>query len=186
MTGTIIVQRCQTPQAAEQLDALLPVYEEVYAEPPYREGPREAEEFLNQLFQQLRRPGFRLVTATTGGRIIGFSFGLLLPADTQWWADELEPLPAEFTRETGQRTFAIIELAVRAPYRRQSIGSRLHTALIDGLTAERVTLAVRPEPDAAPARAAYAAWGYRKVGRAQPSDGAPVYNTMVLELTRNG
>lgn len=185
MTGTITIQRYEQPQAAEQLDAILPVYEEVYAEPPYCEGPREVTEFLDRLDHQLNRPGFRLVVAAADTAVIGFSFGFLLPADTQWWAEELEPLPREFTRETGQRTFAIIELAVRAPFRRRGIATRLHATLIDGLTAERVTLAVRPEPEAAPARAAYAAWGYHKVGQAQPWDGAPVYDTMMLDLARD-
>jgi hypothetical protein len=42
----------------------------------------------------------------------------------------------------------INELAVRAPFRRTGIGTRLHTALLHGLTAKRVTLTVRPEPAA--------------------------------------
>ncbi|MDR3083184.1 MAG: hypothetical protein LBV60_20090, partial [Streptomyces sp.] len=51
-----------------------------------------------------------------------------------------------------------------------------------GLTAERVALTVRPEPEAAPARTAYARWGYRKVGRSHPGGEGPVYDAMVRDL----
>lgn len=172
----------QGPRAAEQLDVILPVYEEVYAEPPYFEGPQEVAEFLDHFDQQTSRPGFRLITAETGGTVIGFAFGSLLPPDTHWWTGLQKPLPPAFTSETGHRTFVINELAVRAPFRKCGVGTRLHTALLHGLTAERVTLTVRPEPEAAPARRAYTAWGYRKVGQIQPWEGAPTYNAMVLNL----
>jgi ribosomal protein S18 acetylase RimI-like enzyme len=182
VNDTVTVHSYQGARAVAQLDAILPVYEQVYAEPPYFEGPQDVAEFLDHFGQQARRPGFRLVTAQSGGEVIGFAFGYLLPANTQWWAGLQKPLAAEFTSETGNRTFAIIELAVRAPYRRLGVGTRLHAALLDRLTAERVTLTVRPEPQVAPARRAYAAWGYRKVGEIRPWEGAPLYNSMVLDL----
>ncbi len=57
--------------------------------------------------------------------------------------------------ETRYRTFVINELAVRGPFRRSGVGTRLHAGLLHGLTSERVTLTVRPEPEADPARRAY-------------------------------
>jgi ribosomal protein S18 acetylase RimI-like enzyme len=182
VTGPIVVGRYRGPEAAGPLDALLPLYEEIYAEPPYREGPREIAEFLDRTERQVGHRGFRLVTASAGAQIVGFSFGYPLPADTRWWAALLEPVPPDVTRETGQRSFAIIELAVRASLRRRGIAARLHAALLADLGVQRVTLTVRPEPEAAPARSAYAAWGYRKIGRTQPWDGAPVYDALVLDL----
>lgn len=172
-------------QAAGLLDEALPVYEEVYAEPPYLEGPRDVAEFLERFGRQSERHGFRMVIARDGdGTPAGFAFGYLLPADTAWWDSALAPLPADFTVEDGTRTFVIIELAVRAPWRRHGIARRLHAALLDGQTAQRATLTVRPEPEAAPARAAYAAWGYRTIGRSQPWPDAPVYDCLVLNLRR--
>ncbi|MEU1783413.1 MULTISPECIES: GNAT family N-acetyltransferase [Streptomyces] len=170
------------PEAATFLDAFLPAYEEVYAEPPYQEGPREVAEFIERFQRQAHRPGFRLVLAREGDEVVGFAFGYRLQADTTWWNGLLTPLPQELTRETGERTFAVIELAVRKPWRRRGIAGAIHTRLLDGLGVQRVTLTMRPEPEAAPAQRAYQAWGYVKVGRSRPWDEAPVYDAMVLEL----
>jgi GNAT superfamily N-acetyltransferase len=178
----VLVQRWDGPDAGARLDAILAAYEEVYVEAPYCEGPREVAEFIERFQRQAQRPGFRLAIAEDGGEAVGFTFGYRLPPDTVWWNGLLEPMPEEFTRETGERTFVIIELAVRKPWRRQGLAARLHAVLLDGLGVERVTLTMRPEPEAAPAQQAYAAWGYRKVGRSQPWDEAPVYDSMVLDL----
>ncbi|MGW6925621.1 GNAT family N-acetyltransferase [Streptomyces sp. NPDC054950] len=176
-------ERYEGPAAAGQLDAFLPAYEEVYADPPYCEGPRDVAEFIDRYRRQIdARPGFRLVLARDSGEVVGFTYGYRLPADTGWWNNLLEPMPRQFTRETGGRTFAVIELAVRRPWRRRGVAAGLHARLLDGLPVERVTLTMRPEPEAAPAQSAYAAWGYRKVGRSHPWPEAPVYDAMVLEL----
>jgi len=92
-------------------------------------------------------------------------------------------LPEDFTHEDGRRTFVIIELAVRKAWRRRGIAAALHTRLLDGLDAERVTLTMRPEPEAAPAQSAYAAWGYQRVGVSHPWDEAPLYDCMVREVS---
>jgi GNAT superfamily N-acetyltransferase len=182
--GEVTLQRFDGSQAAEQLDAFLSAYEEVYVEPPYCEGPRDVAEFIERFHQQVKRPGFRLVVARDAGEVVGFAFGFRLPPDTGWWEGLLQSLPEEFTRETGERTFAVIELAVRKLWRRQGVARRLHAELLDGLDVERVTLTMRPEPEAAPAQLAYASWGYVKVGQSQPWDEAPVYDAMVLNLIR--
>lgn len=170
-------------EAAEQLDAILPVYEEVYAEPPYLEGPRDIAEFLERFARQTRRPGFRMAIARDNSRTpVGFTFGYRLPPDAVWWKGALTPLPDTFTTETGHRTFAVIELAVRAPCRRRGIARRLHNALLAGQPVERAVLTTRPEPEAAPAQSAYAAWGYRTIGQSQPWPDAPIYNSLVLDL----
>lgn len=180
---TVTYERYEGPEAAGRLDAFLPAYEEVYADPPYCEGPRDVAEFIERYAHQVRgRPGFRLVLARRAGEVVGFTYGYRLPTDTAWWASLLEPVPEGFSRETGERTFAVIELAVRAPWRRQGVAAGLHARLLEGQEVERVTLTVRPEPEAAPARAAYAAWGYRRVGRSHPWAEAPVYDAMVLDL----
>ncbi|MFI2645592.1 GNAT family N-acetyltransferase [Streptomyces sp. NPDC018610] len=179
MTGVVFERLERSEEAVKRLEAVVPVYREVYAEPPYREGPRDAAGFLLRARRQATRSGFRLVVARDDDELVGFSAGYWLPADTGWWRAVQEPLPGAFVQESGRRTFNVAELAVRKAWRRRGIAAELHRRLISGLEAERVTLTVRPEPEAAPARAAYAAWGYRKVGRARYGDGSPAYDVLV-------
>ncbi|MEU8543018.1 GNAT family N-acetyltransferase [Streptomyces sp. NPDC048717] len=176
-------ERYEGEEAAGQLDAFLPAYEEVYADPPYSEGPSDVAAFIEHYLVHVRRKGMRLVIARDDQtNVIGFTYGYLLPADSPWWSNVDANLADDFTREDGTRTWVILELAVRAPWRRRGIAAALHTALLDGLNVERVTLTVRPEPEAAPAQAAYKAWGYRSVGVSHPWEEAPYYRTMILDL----
>ncbi|MEU1815119.1 GNAT family N-acetyltransferase [Streptomyces roseifaciens] len=173
-------------EAAAQLDAFLPAYEEVYIDPPYSEGPSDVAQFIEHYLAQAKRPGMRLVLAREGDEVIGFTYGFLLSSDTGWWSSVQKPLSSDFTREDGTRTWAIIELAVRKPWRRRGIATDLHARLLEGLSTQRVTLTVRPEPEAAPAQSAYAKWGYRKVGRSHPWEDAPFYEALVLDLMAAG
>ncbi|WP_327267211.1 GNAT family N-acetyltransferase (plasmid) [Streptomyces sp. NBC_01232] len=167
----------ETDTAGRELDDLAPVYEAVFAEPPYNEGPRDVAEFLERYQREHKTPGFRLVLARDGGELTGFAYGLPLASTTGWWSGFLDTdLPKEFTREDGQRTFVVMELAVLASWRGRGVGRALHTALLDGVTAERVTLTVRPE---APAATWYEHLDYQLVGLTQPWDGAPVYRSMI-------
>jgi GNAT superfamily N-acetyltransferase len=163
------------------VDLVLPIYAEVYSEPPYLEGPAEVDDFARSWPSRVAAPGFRLVTATLAGEVVGFSFGHGLTAGTRWWSGALGPLEVD-TEEWPGRTFAVIELAVAAGRRRQGIAGQLHEQLLAGVDVERFTLAVRPEPEVAHARAAYRRWGYRKVGQVRPAPGLPVYDVMVAEL----
>ncbi|WP_329378355.1 GNAT family N-acetyltransferase [Streptomyces sp. NBC_01716] len=169
-------------EAAAALDTFLPTYEEVYAEPPYSEAPSDVAEFIEHYQIHVQRDRMRLIIARDGDEIVGFTYGYLLPAYTSWWTNIQEELPEDFTREDGKRTWVIIELAVRRPWRRRGVAATLHAALLDGLHVERVTLTVRPEPEAAPAQSAYKSWGYRTVGVSHPWEDAPFYTAMVLEL----
>ncbi|MFB0628363.1 GNAT family N-acetyltransferase [Streptomyces sp. AB3(2024)] len=182
MTSEVKYERFEGPEAAGALDAFLPAYEEVYAEPPYNEGPSDVAQFIDHYLVHVQRAGMRLITARDGEEVIGFAYGYLLSAGTGWWGNLDRELPEDFTREDGARTWVIMELAVRKPWRRRGVAAALHAALLDGLAAERVTLTVRPEPEAAPAQTAYAAWGYRAVGTSHPWEGAPFHKAMVLEI----
>jgi GNAT superfamily N-acetyltransferase len=181
-TAGITYNRYEGKVAAGQLDAFLSAYEEVYADPPYSEGPSDVAQFIDHYLVHTQRAGMRLIVARDGEEVIGFTYGFLLPSDTGWWKNVDQPLPDDFTREDGTRTWAIIELAVRKPWRRRGIGAALHAALLEGLRVDRVTLTVRPEPEAAAAQSAYAHWGYRSIGVAHPWEEAPFYTAMVLEL----
>ena len=177
--------RFEGKEAASQLDTFIAAYEEVYAEPPYREGPSDIAEFIEHYQVHAQRDGMRLVLARDGDRVVGFTYGYLLPADSPWWANVQEDLPEDFVQENGTRTWVILELAVRKAWRRLGVAANLHTLLLDGLGVERVTLTVRPEPEAKAAQSAYAKWGYREVGLSHPWDEAPFYTAMVLDLVHH-
>lgn len=175
--------RYDGPDAAKALDLFLSAYEEIYADPPYLEGPRDVADFIEHYAVQTERPGMRLVLAHADDEVVGFTYGYYLAPDTRWWANLQDvQLPLGETHEDGRRTFVIIELAVRSAWRRQQIATRLHSLLLEDVNAERVTLTVRPEPEAAPARRAYLAWGYRRVGTSHPWEDAPLYDCMVRDL----
>ncbi|MBV8540930.1 MAG: GNAT family N-acetyltransferase [Pseudonocardiales bacterium] len=173
-----------TDTSGAQGDTVRDLYAEVYAEPPYHEGPAEVADFASGRHRTVDQRNFRLVVARWAGEPIGFAFGVPLRVSTTWWDGALTPLPEDITTEYPGRTFAIIELAVRRPYRRRGVGRRLHTHLIAGLSEERVTLLVRPEAPAP--QQAYRAWGYRPVGRIRPFPGAPVYHAMIKQLPPPG
>ncbi|MFF8592701.1 GNAT family N-acetyltransferase [Streptomyces sp. NPDC015220] len=175
--------RYEGPAPAGRLDAFLRAYAEVYADPPYLEGCREVAEFIDRYQVHARRPGMRLIIARVGEEAVGFTYGYFLAPDTRWWHNLQDvTLPEPYMREDGHRSFAIIELAVRKAWRRRGIAAGLHDRLLDGVDAERVTLTVRPEPEADPARDAYLAWGYHKIGISHPWEDAPLYECMIREL----
>jgi ribosomal protein S18 acetylase RimI-like enzyme len=85
-------------------------------------------------------------------------------------------------REDGQRTFGLVELAVRPPWRGRGTARRLHDVLLEGRAAERVILNVHPDSKAAPA--AYRSWGYRQVAETRPGERADLHCVMLLDLHR--
>jgi ribosomal protein S18 acetylase RimI-like enzyme len=156
------------------------LYAEIYAEPPYGEGPADVADFMSGWSQRINQGSFRLVVARRADEPIGFAFGYQLPAGTKWWDGAVAPIPSEITTEYSGRTFAIIEIAVRGPYRQRGVGRLLHTHLTAGLSEERITLAVRPEAPAP--QCAYRSWGYQLVGQTQPFPDGPIYDVMIKPL----
>ena len=170
-------------QAAEHAEELQALAAEVYADPPYSQvpGPGQAAELARRFRVQRRQPGFALAEARSGEYLVGYALGLPLRPSTSWWRNLTAPLPADQTTEHPGRTFALAELLVRAPWRRQGIGRDLHDLLLAGRTEERATLTVRPA--AAPAQGAFQSWGWRKVGRTQdPEPGSPVLDVLLRDL----
>jgi GNAT superfamily N-acetyltransferase len=168
-------------EAAEHLNELTGLYTEVYSEPPYEWGPEHAALFRERFDVQRRQEGFALVTACENGYLVGFGFGVTLQPTTPWWRNLLTPLPADLTTERPGRTWALVELLVRAPCRRQHVARTIHDTLLTDRPEERATLTVLPA--ATPAVAAYRAWGWTQVGQKRnPLPGAPVFAVMLKEL----
>ena len=133
-------------------------------------------------FRVLRRqPGFVLAEARHGGYLVGYAFGMPLRPSTSWWRQLTTPLPDEITAEHPGRTFALVELLVRASWRRQGIAETLHDLILADRPEERATLTVRPT--ATPAQHALRKWGWRKVARTRDDGpGSPVSDVLIISL----
>jgi acetyltransferase (GNAT) family protein len=127
---------------------------------------------------QRRQPGFVLAEARHGGYLIGYASGMPLRPSTDWWRHLTAPLPEKLTAEHPGRTFALLDLVVRASWRRQRIAETLHDMLLDGRTEERTTVKVSAAATAA--QKAFQVWGWRKIGRTA----SPGSDILVKPLTR--
>jgi hypothetical protein len=167
--------------AAKHLDELASLYAEVYAEPPYEWGPEHAELFADRFEGQRQQDGFTLIEARDQGRLVGMSFGVTLLPNTPWWQNLTTPAAENVTAEHPNRTFALVELLVRAPWRRRRVAGTMHDLLLADRIEERATLTVLPAAEAA--RAAYRKWGWQKVAQKRnPLPGSPVFDVLVKEL----
>ena len=149
------------PAAAPVGTDLLRLYAEVYAEPPYLEGPEQVARFSRQLPGLWTARGFELVRATTpAGELVGVAYGFTMSAG-EWFSDS-SPAPADIL--AGPH-FAMAEWMVRGPSRLQGIGRRL----LDDMLGERLepwaVLMVNP---AAAAHGIYLRNGWRRVGISTP------------------
>jgi GNAT superfamily N-acetyltransferase len=173
-TPEITFQLLDGRQAATHAAELQALHTEVYVGPPY-ERHDDAALFAARFRVQCRQPGFVLAEARHGGYLIGYAAGMPLRPSTSWWRDLTTPLPGEVTAEHPGRTFALIDLLVRASWRRQGIGRTLHDLILQSRREERATLTV---PSILPALYVYAAlcssllavaWGGGYGGRSMPS-----------------
>jgi ribosomal protein S18 acetylase RimI-like enzyme len=137
--------------------------------------------FEDRFLVQRRQPGFVLAEARHGGYLVGYAFGMPLRPSTDWWRYLTTPLPGEVTAEHPGRTFALVELVVRASWRRQGIGRALHDLILQDRPEERAALTVAPA--ATPAQNAFRNWGWHKVARTRGEQpGSPVSDMLVTTL----
>jgi GNAT superfamily N-acetyltransferase len=179
--GNITVRTITAEQAPARLGELRELYSEVYAEPPYEWGENHAALFAERFGVQRRQAGFALAEARDGPGLAGFGFGVTLQPSTPWWDNLTTPLPASITTERPGRTFALVELLVRAPWRRQGIARAIHDLLLADRPEERATLTVLPA--ATPAQAAYRKWGWQPVAQKRnPLPGSPLFDVLIRQL----
>lgn len=177
----ITFQMIDGEEAVAHLAELRALYSEVYAEPPYEWGDDHAALFADRFEVQRRQDGFALVESRDGHELAGFAFGVTLRPSTPWWQNLTMALPTEVTTERPGRTFALVEMLVRARWRRRHIAQALHDLLLKDRLEERATLTVLPA--AAPAQAAYRKWGWRKVAQKRnPLPGSPLFDVLVKPL----
>lgn len=169
-------------QAGRHLDEMTELYAEVYAEPPYEWGQEQAELFAERFRGQRRQDGFTLIEARDQGQLVGMGFGVTLLPNTPWWQNLTTPVSQDVTTEHPNRTFALVELLVRDPWRRHHIAESMHGRLLADRIEERATLTVSPAAEAA--QAAYRKWGWHWVAQKRnPLPGSPIFDVMVKQLT---
>ncbi|RFC75071.1 GNAT family N-acetyltransferase [Streptomyces sp. AcE210] len=180
--GIISVERMGGSAAVQAVDAFKLIYAEAFAEPPYDETEDDVAAAFRRFPVQTRKRTFRAALARCeDGEPVGMAYGFPLGPDTGWWDELTEPVPEDMRREDGHRTFGLMELAVRGPWRGQGVARRLHEMLLDGIGPKRVLLNVHPGSKAA--SAAYRSWGYRKIGEARPwGESADLHDVMLLDL----
>jgi GNAT superfamily N-acetyltransferase len=176
----ITFQLLDGTQAAAHAEELQALHAEVYVNPPYARHD-DAALFAERFPVQRRQPGFVLAEARHGGYLVGYAAGMPLRPSTSWWRELTTPLPGEVTIEYPGRTFALVELLVRASWRRQGIAATLHDLILKNRPEERATLIVLST--ATPAQKAFQKWGWHKTARtSDPRRGSPVFDVLVTTL----
>lgn len=183
----VVIESCGTQAALKVARVVNGLYAAVFSLPPFNAGEAAIADQRSYFPKVAARPGFRLTLARTPegpaeyGQCVGFGYGFLLPADSTWWKGIVEPLEAEFTAESGSRTFAVIDYGVLPAFHSHGIGRLVHDELLVGSGAERATLAVRPT--ATQTQAIYRRWGWRRVGHElmDPPIPSPEFDILVLD-----
>jgi GNAT superfamily N-acetyltransferase len=174
-------QLADGPRAAEHAGEFEALHAEVYGDPPYGLSEEDAARFADRFRVQRRQPGFVLAEARSGDYLVGYAYGMPLRPSTSWWRSLTAPLPDDITTEHPGRTFALVELLVRAPWRRQGVGRDLHDAILRNRPEERATLIVAPAATAA--QNASQQWGWHKVARTRDAwPGLPLADVLIRTL----
>jgi len=169
-----MIERVPAELASGLAEDLSDLYAEVFAEPPYREGPEDVAGFVRRFRRQTRQPGFALVISRTGDALTGMAYGYTMAPD-EWWRHCDTPAPPEVA---GCAKFAVYELAVRREVRGRGVGRRLLNTLLADRLEQWATLNVNPEAAAAQM---YRRWGWQFIGWCR-YPGRPVMEVMLLRL----
>lgn len=173
----ISLDRFGVSALSEIRSTLLDIYSVVYAE-DLNDPFSTVERFDERLTGHAHRNNWECVLAYAGTKPVGYAYGSALQPGARWWMRHIDPLPEDYTEETGYRTLALFELMVLGEWRGHGIGKRLHDELISKREEERVTLLC----DDLDVRSMYESWGYVHVGDQKPFCDSPLFSTMVRQL----
>ncbi|WP_448330492.1 N-acetyltransferase family protein [Streptomyces sp. DSM 41534] len=185
MTDTSSVSFRHVADVEKVRQLLLDVHVEVRGDFGMLDRPFYAvDRFDERLSGYASRPGWEAVVAEEAGEPVGYVFATPLGPSTAWWEDMEPPLSEDYTQETGDRTLALNEILVRAPWRGTGIAHRLHEELLAGREEQRVTLLVNPQTANGRLKAVYESWRYRQIGTQQPFPDSPAFAAMMRDPLR--
>jgi ribosomal protein S18 acetylase RimI-like enzyme len=135
---------------ADTRTSLAAIYRAAYGDPSLAESQLDAENFAHStLSRHSQRAGFRLVLATTDGKISGYAYGFT-GKHGQFWSDWLaSAAPADIVETWVGDHFELVDIVVDPTHRGQGIASLLHDRLIEGLPQQKALLATTPDEGAA-------------------------------------
>lgn len=158
---------------ADLLADVVDVYAAAFAQPPYHEGPEQADAFWERVQQYAaERDGFRLaVVGDDGDRVDAFGVAVLA-RQGDWWRDQVAAaLGAVAAEQLGEVCLEVVHVAVRPSRQRRGLGRLTHDLLLAGTPAPRGVLACHPRAPAA--SDLYTALGWSQLGALPVEDGEP-------------
>jgi GNAT superfamily N-acetyltransferase len=161
-------------EAVAHVGELRETYAAVFSLPPYSEGPEMAEKFVGWIHDESKLPGFNLIAAYHGDRLVGFAYGYTMPSG-EWWHNADRPAPEQVK---AAEKFAVMEWAVLPDQCGKGIGRRLLDALLAGRHEPYAALTVNPQAEA---RILYERWGWQHVASTRPGK-MPGMDVMVRKL----
>jgi ribosomal protein S18 acetylase RimI-like enzyme len=183
MTPPATVHLGGAPLAEALFDAIRNLYDEVFSQPPFAWEESEPEDHRKRLMRVMAEPTFGLTVALAEGALVGFAYGYTSAPDSPRWTGFTPPLSAGLTAEWPGRTFALVDLAVRADWRGKGIGRQLVDELLGSRQEERAVL--KTEPEVIETGKFYVRTGWRRVGRrAIRNSSVPLWDVYVREFQR--
>jgi ribosomal protein S18 acetylase RimI-like enzyme len=157
------------------------MHEAIFSLPPFNGRAAELAHQRAYYPNLTARPGFRLTIARESDQYVGFGYGYMLPADTQWWQGSIDPVSSQPTSETGHHRFVILDLGVLPSRRALGIGRAIHDELLSRSGADYAGVALQLE--AAEAQRIFRRWGWQMVSLidVDPPDPTAAYEVLVLD-----
>ncbi|RKE02881.1 GNAT family N-acetyltransferase [Streptomyces sp. TLI_171] len=172
----IALQRYGASDAATLLDTLTDIWAEAHAghDDVARAG-FTPQTLRRQITGHARRDEFTLIAAYAAGEVVGFGYGFrCTPA---YWFGDLHPHITPDARDTDSLA-GICELAVRAGWHGQGVGTSIHAALVTALHTRWVSLLALPGDS--PARRLYNHLGYEYAGPYTAGLDGPVLDLLLM------
>lgn len=159
-------------------DTLIEVYAEVRAD-RLHDPHYSVERYGERLARHASEPGWEAVVGYDGQEAVGYAYGNTIEHEDRYWKRITSPLQESTTKVP---TLALKEIMVRVPWRKTGASIGIHDDLLARRPEPQVTLMVNPLAGNGKVHALYESWGYRDIGKSQPSPDSPMLMAMVRAI----